>query len=249
MRPLFQGHLCYAFLPIGIEIYLKPKCFLSVCFIHNVIFISFNKSYAFFLWKKIDLYGVFTMADFEVIEIVDGRTPYQKLLGLDWAFDNQDIINLKTRKMTFESSKYRVIAPLDPSEGERFVEATYLVLKEINQLYRTITRKEDYVNPNAYGVFSWRGITLCASESDTGLENWQQQLQEVSTRRCARIDCAIRWVGLEIREPPSFHEINDLEKLLTKYEEEVLENHRLLSLDIALKETSARWCGAHKETI
>jgi hypothetical protein len=36
---------------------------------------------------------------------------------------------------------------------------------------------------------------------------------------------------------------------LIKYEEEVLENHRLLALDIALKETPARWWGVHKETI
>jgi hypothetical protein len=65
--------------------------------------------------------GVCTMTDFEVIEIVDGTTPYPTLLGLDWAFDNQAIINLKIRKMMFESGEYRVIAPLDPSEGERFV--------------------------------------------------------------------------------------------------------------------------------
>jgi hypothetical protein len=36
---------------------------------------------------------------------------------------------------------------------------------------------------------------------------------------------------------------------LKKYEEEVVENRRLLSLDIALKETPAIWWGAHKETI
>jgi hypothetical protein len=47
------------------------------------------------------------------------------------------VINLKTRKMTFESGKYRAIAPLDLSEGESFVEATYLDLEEINQLYIT----------------------------------------------------------------------------------------------------------------
>jgi hypothetical protein len=82
--------------------------------------------------------------------------------------------------------------------------------------------------------------------SDTGLENWQQILHEVSTRRCARIDRAVRWVGTEIREPPSFHGINDLEEFLTKYEDEVLENQRLLSLYIALKETPARWWGAQR---
>jgi hypothetical protein len=34
---------------------------------------------------KVDLDGVCTMADFEVIEIVDGTTPYPSFLGLDWA--------------------------------------------------------------------------------------------------------------------------------------------------------------------
>jgi hypothetical protein len=32
----------------------------------------------------VDLDGVRTMADFEVIEIVDGTPPYPTLLGLDW---------------------------------------------------------------------------------------------------------------------------------------------------------------------
>ena len=32
--------------------------------------------------------GVRTKDDFEVIEIVDGTTPYPTLFGLDWAFEN-----------------------------------------------------------------------------------------------------------------------------------------------------------------
>jgi hypothetical protein len=50
----------------------------------------------------VDLDGVCTKADFEVIEIVYGITPYPTLLGLDWAFNNHAIIKLKTRKITFE---------------------------------------------------------------------------------------------------------------------------------------------------
>jgi hypothetical protein len=147
----------------------------------------------------VDLDGVHTKVDFEVIEIVDGTTPYPAFLGLDWEFENQAIINLKTRKMTFKSGEYRFVAPLDPSEGERFVEPTCLDLEEINQLYRTTMCEEDYVNPTADGVLSWRSITSCTSDSDTGLENWQQRLHEVSTRRCVRIDRTVRWVGTEIR--------------------------------------------------
>jgi hypothetical protein len=73
--------------------------------------------------------------------------------------------------MTFESRYYRVITPLDRSEGERFVEPTCLDLEEIGQLYRTTTCEEDYINPTADRVLSWRRITSCATNSDTGLEN------------------------------------------------------------------------------
>jgi hypothetical protein len=197
----------------------------------------------------IDLDGVHTKEKFEVIEIVDGTTPYPTLLVFDWAFDYQAIINLKTRKMTFELGEYRVIAPLDPSEGERFVEPTCLDLEEINQLYRTTAREEYYVNPTTNGVLRWSSITSCAFDSDTWLENWQQRLHEVFARRCTRIDRAIRWVGTKIRELLNFHGINDLEEFLTRYEDEFLENQWLLAVEIALKETLARWWGAHKEEV
>jgi hypothetical protein len=107
--------------------------------------------------------GVRIKSYFEVIEILDDTTPYPTLLGLDWAFDNQAIINLKTWKMKFDSGEYRVIAPLDPSEGERFIEPMCLDLEEINQLYITTTRDEDYVNPTTYGILSWWSITSCAT--------------------------------------------------------------------------------------
>jgi hypothetical protein len=73
--------------------------------------------------------------------------------------------------MTFESGEYRVIAPLDPPEEERFVEPTSLDLEEIIQLYRKTTHHEDYVNPIANGILSWRSVTSCAIDSDTSLEN------------------------------------------------------------------------------
>jgi GTPase SAR1 family protein len=126
--------------------------------------------------------------------------------------------------MTFESGEYRVIAPLDPSKGERFVEPNCLDLEEISQLYITTVRDEDYVNPNADGILIWWSITSCETDSNTCLENWQQRLHKVSTRRCAIIDRVVRWVGTEIREPPSFHGVNDLEVFLTRYKDEVLEN-------------------------
>jgi hypothetical protein len=57
----------------------------------------------------VDLDDVHTMDDFEVIDILENTSPYPTLLGLDWAFDNQYIINLKTRKIILEYGEYIVL--------------------------------------------------------------------------------------------------------------------------------------------
>jgi hypothetical protein len=65
----------------------------------------------------VDIDGVRTFAYFEVIEIVNDRCPYPALLGIDWAFNNSTVTDLKKRHMPFEKDGLRVIAPLDPDEG------------------------------------------------------------------------------------------------------------------------------------
>ena len=64
-----------------------------------------------------DIDGVITFVYFEVIEIVDDNCPYPALLGIDWAFNNSTVVDLKKRRMTFEGNGLRFIAPLDPDEG------------------------------------------------------------------------------------------------------------------------------------
>ena len=68
----------------------------------------------------VDIDGVNTLADFEVIEIIDDNNPYPVLLGIEWALENHAVINLKNRQMNFEGKGLRVIVPLDPSQGERY---------------------------------------------------------------------------------------------------------------------------------
>jgi hypothetical protein len=65
----------------------------------------------------VEIDGVRTFADFEVIEIVDDSCPYLALLEIDWAFDNSTVVSLKKRHMTFERASLRVIAPLDLDDG------------------------------------------------------------------------------------------------------------------------------------
>ena len=68
----------------------------------------------------VDLDGVHSLANFEVIEIIDDSTSYLVLLGIDWAFENQAIINLKKKTMSFEGNGIWVIGPLDPTLGPRY---------------------------------------------------------------------------------------------------------------------------------
>ena len=70
----------------------------------------------------VDIDGVCNFAYFEVIEIIGDSRSYLALLGIDWAIDNMVVIDLKKRQMTFEDNQIRVIAPLDPFQGPRYIE-------------------------------------------------------------------------------------------------------------------------------
>jgi hypothetical protein len=84
-------------------------------------------------WVNVNIDGVHNIVDFEVIDIMDDSKPYPMLLGLNWDFDNQTIIDLKKRQIIFEVGDLRVTAPLDPKKGRKYVELTRR--KELDNLY------------------------------------------------------------------------------------------------------------------
>jgi hypothetical protein len=90
-------------------------------------------------------------------------------MGLEWEFYNQAIINLKRREMIFEVGYLRVTAPLDPTEGKRYIEPARG--NDIDNLYNMTTWMDDYVNHTTYGVFSWRSIDSFASDLEEGIEH------------------------------------------------------------------------------
>jgi hypothetical protein len=56
----------------------------------------------------VNIEGVKTKVDFEVIEIMDESDPYPALLGIDWDFDNNVVLNLKKHQMSFETDTLHV---------------------------------------------------------------------------------------------------------------------------------------------
>ena len=145
----------------------------------------------------IDIDGVSTLADFEVIEIIDDINPYPALLGIEWAMANAAIINLKRRQMTFEGNDLRIIIPLDPSQGERYTEPIRDEGEHdtLDHIYNITAMDADYVEPNDDGVMDWQCDSSCVSDSDDGLENWQQRLYELHGHRCAQITLSLRCIS------------------------------------------------------
>ena len=76
-----------------------------------------------------------------MIEITDDSKPYLALLGIDLSFDNLTVINLKKNQMTFKGHNIKIIAPLDPSTGPRYLEpiTTKEEAREIDDFYKMTT--------------------------------------------------------------------------------------------------------------
>jgi hypothetical protein len=74
-------------------------------------------------------------------------------------------------------------------------------------------------------------------------------MYEVSMRRCARLTKAVRWIGTEVSNLPTFDGLNHLETFLLEFKGIVPAQQRLVALDEALRETPTRWWGTHKKNI
>ena len=121
----------------------------------------------------VEVKGLRTYVEFKVIDIVDGTNPYLTLLGIDWAIENHTIINFKKRILSFEDSEIRVVVPIDPLEGQRYVEPVHSEGKEnyLDQVYNIMSSKEDYINPTTDGSLSWHNVSQCMFDSGDDLEN------------------------------------------------------------------------------
>ena len=118
----------------------------------------------------VEISQVSTLAYFEVIEIIDDSNPYPALLGIEWAIENDAVINLKNRQMTFEGKGLRVIVPLDLSQGERYTEPVKHEDQDVLYHIYNITAKEEYyVNPTIEGIMDWQCDSSSMTDSDEGL--------------------------------------------------------------------------------
>jgi hypothetical protein len=138
---------------------------------------------------EVNIEGVKTKAKFEFIEIMDEFDPFPTLLGIDWEFDNNVVLKLKKRQMSFVKNSLRVVAPLDTYEGGQYNE----LMDEDAQssanenVYKIMGQREDYINPTTDGELSWISVKSYDTESEDAMKRWQNNLYKVSSRRCASL--------------------------------------------------------------
>ena len=152
--------------------------------------------------------------------------------------------------MNFEGKCLRVIVPLDPSQGERYIDPVRDEDQDVlDHIYNITAKEEDYVNPTPEGIMDWKCDSSCMTDSDEGLENWQNRLYELHGHRCARITKSLRWLGSQTRVLPIFDGLTDPEYFILQFSEHVPDSQKMETLDLVFRATAARWWNGHKKYI
>ena len=69
----------------------------------------------------------------------------------------------------------RVVSPIDPLEGQRYVEPVYNNGHGdyLDQIFNVTAMQEDYINPTIDENLSWKSASSCTYHSWEALENWK----------------------------------------------------------------------------
>jgi hypothetical protein len=129
--------------------------------------------------ENVEIYvvGVKITSNFELIEIMGDKDPYPSLLGIDWAYENYVIIDIKKDTMTFEADRIKVVHPLDRYLGPRYTEPVENNMESyaLDQLYTITTgTTPDYINHTIDGSISWRSIQSVDKDSELAFDSWKQ---------------------------------------------------------------------------
>ena len=104
----------------------------------------------------IKIEGLQIYEGFEVIDIIDDTNLYPTLVGIQQYIKYQTIINFKKRILTFEYTELWVVDPIDPLEGQRYVEQVNNKGQDgyLDHIYNITYAMDDYVNSETDGKLS-----------------------------------------------------------------------------------------------
>ena len=103
--------------------------------------------------------------------------------------------------MTFEGRGLIVIIPLDPSQGELYTKPLRNEDPDVlDHIYNIATEEDDSEESLAE---DWESGSSCMTDSEDGLESWQNRLSELHGHRCTRITKSLRRLSSQTRTFPA----------------------------------------------
>ena len=105
--------------------------------------------------------------------------------------------------MVFENNGTRVIVPLDLVEGNRYTKPVHDE-EDVVHIYKLTARDEYWIKPMVDGLLCWENDSECFFDSDGEIENWKNQLYDVSALQCLRVTKNFRCISSKVRDLPYF---------------------------------------------
>ena len=84
------------------------------------------------------------------------------------------------------------------------------------------------------------------TDSDDGLENWQNRLYELHGHRCARITKSLRWLGAQDIVLPNVDGLSNPEQILVQFSKQIPESQKIEILDPAFRTKAAQWWNTYE---
>ena len=155
--------------------------------------------------------------------------------------ENAAVINLKKRHMIFEGKDVRVILPLDPSQGERYMEPLRKKDQDdVEPIHNIPAQVGGYEDPP---TTSWESGSSCMTESEDDLEGWRHRPSSTRPPK------SLRWLSSEPSILPTFDGSTDPDPFIVQFSGQIPESQKMTSLELSLRVTAARWWKIHKPQI
>jgi hypothetical protein len=173
---------------------------------------------------EVNIQGVKTKADFKVIKVMDEFDPYPILLGIGWAFDNNIVLTLKKRYMSFETNTLCVVTSLFPYDDDWYNDPMDkdAQISGIENIYKIMGCREGYIIPTIDGDLRWRSFKSYDIDSEDSMEKWKKKIYKVSTCRCTRITKAVQWIESKLSDASRFDGTGPMETFLIQMDKIIL---------------------------
>lgn len=93
-----------------------------------------------------------------------------------------------------------------------------------------------------------KGI-IRANQTQMKNQKTGSRLHEVSTLRCNRVTKSLHYISNVVCKLSYYDGLDDVNIFLDHFERDILEEHRLEALDLALRAMPTRWWGTRKDNI